>query len=166
MNKVFVAIFFILVIACYNVQLVISYPDLKSYAAVLVGTSGALFTIMGIWIAFLYPNISASLKDSSVIPADFSVNGEETLRLKTVVVVIVISALVLIASLSLFVVSSFLDVKVEMIGALSLSRIITFFALVFSLCLFFGIYKVILVSVDLVAVVEHGERKRKADRNA
>lgn len=48
MNKVFVAIFFILVIACYNVQLVISYPDLKSYAAVLVGTSGALFTIMGI----------------------------------------------------------------------------------------------------------------------
>lgn len=93
-------------------------------------------------------------------------NGEETLRLKTVVVVIVISALVLVASLSLFVVSSFLDVKVEMIGALSLSRIITFFALVFSLCLFFGIYKVILVSMDLVAVVEHGERKRKADRNA
>lgn len=166
MNKVFGVIFVVMAVACYSMQLVISYPDLKSYAAILVGTSGALFTIMGIWVAFLYPNIGASLKDSNVIPADFSVNGEETLRLKTVVVVIVISALVLIASLILFVLSSFLYVEVVTPVSLIVSRVVTFFALVFSLCLFFGIYKVILVSVDLISIVEHGERKRKADRNA
>lgn len=165
MRKTLIA-FLIAIGAAYFYGLTITYPDLKGYAAILTGTSGALFTIMGIWVAFLYPVLNESLKSPNVISADFSVNGEDTKRLKTVVVVIVISAIVLISSMSLFLISSIMDTEITTKTQEIANRCATSFALLITLCLFYGIYKVILVSLDLVEKFEGSERKRKADRNA
>lgn len=165
MNKILLALLIVIGVALYS-GIAMPYSDLKGYAAILTGTSGALFTIMGIWVAFLYPVINESLKSTNVIPADFSVNGEETRRLKTVVVVIVISAIVLTSSLFLFLISSFLDFEIKTAISKVTNQCITSFALIITLCLVFCIYKVILVSLDLIDIFEHGERKRKSDRNA
>ena len=166
MNKLSVTLVLVLSLACLSGGIAIPYSDLKGYAAIITGTSGALFTIMGIWVAFLYPSISDSLKSPNVIPADFSVNGEETKRLKTVVVVIVVSAVVLISSLFLFLISSLLDYEITTVVGRVVNQCVTLFALFMTLCLVFCIYKVILVSLALVDLFEHGERKRKSDRNA
>lgn len=165
MSRLYLTLIIALGLACFS-GIAIPYSDLKGYAAVITGTSGALFTIMGIWVAFLYPAINESLKSPNVIPADFSANGEETKRLKTVVVVIVISAIVLISSLFLFLISSVLDHEINTTIARVVNRCVTSFAFIMTLCLVFCIYKVILVSLALVELFEHGERKRKADRNA
>lgn len=65
----------------------------------LVAVAGAIFTIMSIWVAFLYPNILRTLKGENLVNADFSAGGEETSRLKQIISVIIQSALVMIFSI-------------------------------------------------------------------
>lgn len=72
----------------------------------LVGIAGAIFTIMSIWVAFLYPNVLKTLKGENLVNVDFSAGGEETLRLKEIISVIVQSATTMILSIIIMVVMS------------------------------------------------------------
>ncbi len=67
----------------------------------LVAIAGAIFTIMSIWIAFLYPNVLKSLKGENLVNVDFSGSCEDTTSLKEIVSVIVQSATTMIASILL-----------------------------------------------------------------
>ena len=76
------------------------YEDFKDYLSLLSGISGMVFTIMGIWIAFLYPNALSRLVDPrKVITVDFSETLLDTKRLENIVAAILKSAIVMTAAL-------------------------------------------------------------------
>ena len=88
--------------AAYYFNLQYAFVDLKAYVDILINVSGMVFTIMGIWIAFLYPNALSRLIDpKKVIVADFSESLTETKRLESIVGSVLKSGLVVVAILGL-----------------------------------------------------------------
>lgn len=78
------------------------YADLKSFLDVLLNVSGVVFTLMGIWIAFLYPNALARIVGPrTVITADFSEGREEYVRLTAIVGSVLKSAFVVLIIMAL-----------------------------------------------------------------
>lgn len=77
--------------------IVYAYTDFKDFISALIATSGMVFTIMGIWIAFLYPNAIARIVSENIEPADFTEGREETKRLEKIVAAVLISAVVAFA---------------------------------------------------------------------
>jgi uncharacterized membrane protein len=77
-----------------------SYSDYKDYLALLAGLSGMVFTIMGIWIAFLYPNaMSRIVSPERLVARDFSESRSDAKRLESIVGAVMISALIMLAIL-------------------------------------------------------------------
>jgi hypothetical protein len=75
-----------------------SFADFKACGDILFNVSGMVFTIMGIWIAFLYPNALSRLANPSKIEvADFSETLGETRRLEAIVGSILKSGVVAIS---------------------------------------------------------------------
>lgn len=72
----------------------VSYGDIKDYGGALLNVSGSVFTIMGIWVAYLYPDALVRITSSNVSSGDFSEARENSSRLKTMVGSIITSALV------------------------------------------------------------------------
>lgn len=73
-------------ILCYFFELNITYSDYKDYCTILLAVSGMVFTIMGIWIAFVYPNAIKRLQDPEKIKiADFTRTLQDTRRLESIV---------------------------------------------------------------------------------
>lgn len=99
---------YLLILACAiylinNFSLTYSFNDLKDYMNVLLGISGMVFTIMGIWIAFLYPNALSRIVDPNKIKtADFTESLLETKRLENIVGSVLKSALVMSCVMFLF----------------------------------------------------------------
>lgn len=94
---IFTAIFFALAI---NIPINYRYDDYKDFINILVSISGMIFTIMGIWIAFLYPNALSRLANPDKIAAvDFSETLEDTRRLENIVAAVLKSALVMMVAL-------------------------------------------------------------------
>lgn len=81
----------------YIYKIPYSYTDFKDYGYTMLTISGMIFTIMGIWIAFIYPNAILRLQDPEKIKtADFSRTLQDTRRLETVVGSVMTSAAVAI----------------------------------------------------------------------
>lgn len=81
----------------YKIPISYKYSDLNSYAAVLMGVSSMVFTLMGIWIAFLYPNALQRLMDPETVEnSDFSTSLSETKRLEGLVGSVLRSAFVVV----------------------------------------------------------------------
>lgn len=79
-----------------------SYADFKAYLDLLMNVSGMVFTLMGIWIAVLYPNALSRLLDpEKVLIADFSESLSETRRLENIVASVLQSGIVVVATLSI-----------------------------------------------------------------
>lgn len=84
--------FLLLSISFYND---ITYEDVEPIISILQNTSSMVFTIMGIWIAYLYPNaIMKIIRPNSEIEAIFSDEDEQRLRL--IVGVVALSAIVMV----------------------------------------------------------------------
>lgn len=80
------------------------YDDYKDFVNILISISGMIFTIMGIWIAFLYPNALSRLANPEKIAAvDFSETLEDTRRLENIVAAVLKSALVMMVVLGVFI---------------------------------------------------------------
>lgn len=97
MKEIFVALIISAVISwlCYNYSVSYTYSDFKDYGTNLLSISGMVFTIMGIWIAFIYPNAILRLQAPNKIKnADFTQTLEDTRRLEAIVGCILKSALV------------------------------------------------------------------------
>jgi H+/gluconate symporter-like permease len=95
----------IVVCICFLFQPKFTYSELKSYTDSLLNVSGMVFTMMGIWIAFLYPNALKRIVDSQkIFTADFSDTLSETKRLESLVASVLKSsiAIVVIILISLF----------------------------------------------------------------
>jgi hypothetical protein len=80
----------------YKFKILYYYSDIKDYLMLLVSIAGAVFTIMGIWIAFAYPNAFLKLRSTeNVINADFSENLKDTRRLEGLVLTVIQSIIVI-----------------------------------------------------------------------
>ncbi|TDX29845.1 hypothetical protein DFO67_10683 [Modicisalibacter xianhensis] len=91
------------------------FLDLKEYLLVLLAVSSMVFTLMGIWIAFLYPNALRKIVSPKQIEvADFSESLSETRRLEGLVGSVLRSSLVVIVIMAVFagkVLFSFFDME-------------------------------------------------------
>lgn len=93
----------ILLIIC---GLDINSDSISNILSLLVAIAGAIFTIMSIWVAFLYPNVLKTLKGENLINVDFSAGGEDTIRLKQIISVIIQSATTMIVAVILLILLS------------------------------------------------------------
>jgi hypothetical protein len=88
-------------LVAFNLPISYRSDDLKDYITQLTSVSGMVFTIMGIWIAFIYPNaLSRLVSPQKIADADFSENLLETKRLEKIVAAVLQSALVATGLLS------------------------------------------------------------------
>ncbi|EKT4540375.1 hypothetical protein QEM15_002545 [Pseudomonas putida] len=97
MKELFVALFVSVITAwiCHKYDIRYTYSDFKDYGSNLLAISGMVFTIMGIWIAFVYPNAILRLQAPNKIKnADFTQTLEDTRRLESIVGCIMKSAFV------------------------------------------------------------------------
>ncbi len=80
-----------------------SYDDFKEYSNVLLNASGMVFTLMGIWIAFLYPNaLSRIVNPETIRTVDFSESLEETKRLEAIVGSVLKSAIIVLSIMLIY----------------------------------------------------------------
>lgn len=97
MKEILVALFVSVVTTwlCHRYGVSYTYSDFKDYGSNLLAISGMVFTIMGIWIAFVYPNAILRLQAPNKIKnADFTQTLEDTRRLESIVGCIMKSAFV------------------------------------------------------------------------
>jgi len=79
-----------------------SYLDLRNFLDVLLYTSGMVFTLMGLWVAFIYPSALVKITDpDTIMLADFTEAKKDTRRLEILVLSILRSALI-VASILVF----------------------------------------------------------------
>lgn len=79
------------------------YVDFKEFLLVLLAVSSMVFTIMGIWIAFLYPNALQRLMTSEKVEnADFGESLSNTKRLEGLVSSVMKSALIVTVIMLIF----------------------------------------------------------------
>lgn len=97
------ALFFCAEFAFIYFDVSYSLADLKNYTDALLAASGMVFTLMGIWIAFLYPNALSRIVDPNKIKtADFSQALSETRRLENIVASVLKSAMSIVFVLVLY----------------------------------------------------------------
>lgn len=86
----------------YKLNIIYKFDDFKEYATILINSSGMVFTIMGIWIAFLYPNALSRIVNPNIVTADFSESLQETKRLEAIVGSVLKSAIVVLMVMLIF----------------------------------------------------------------
>ncbi|MCQ4314906.1 hypothetical protein EA797_06720 [Stutzerimonas zhaodongensis] len=83
----------------YKLGINFSTVGIQKTSDITLSISGMIFTIMGVWIAFIYPNAILRLKSKKLEPTDFTENEEEKERLGRIVGSIIQSSLVATAIL-------------------------------------------------------------------
>lgn len=78
----------------YSFRVDIGFKDVEPILSILQNTSAMIFTIMGIWIAYVYPNAVLKIIQPSSVAAIFS--DEDLKRVRLLVGVVVFSALILV----------------------------------------------------------------------
>lgn len=71
----------------------IKATEIEPIFSILQNTSGMIFTIMGIWIAYIYPNAILRITQPSKIEALFS--GDDEKRVKLLVKIVILSAVII-----------------------------------------------------------------------
>jgi hypothetical protein len=98
---VFLFFFFIYIFKYFDISY--TFDDFKEYVNILLNASGMVFTLMGIWIAFLYPNaLSRIVNPEKIKTVDFSQSLEETKRLESIVSSVLKSAIVVLSIMIIY----------------------------------------------------------------
>jgi hypothetical protein len=124
----YLAIFIVSIYLFDHYSIDYSFGDFKEYTTSLLAVSGMVFTIMGIWIAFLYPNALNRIVDPDKIKtADFSSTLQETKRLEAIVgsvlksAVIVLCVSQLLLAKIIFYETAFYELNAGLIKTIALS---------------------------------------------
>lgn len=138
-------------------------PDtISGILGLLVPVAGAIFTIMSIWVAFLYPNVLKTLRGENLVNADFSADGEDTTRLKEILSVIIQSALTMISSIIILIASSSIQgfsFKAQEI----LTEAFQFGLLYFSGLQITALISTIIINMSFIGALEKQRKKRAKD---
>lgn len=148
---VYIALAIALSCAAYFAPIDYSYDDFKEYTNVLLNASGMVFTLMGIWIAFLYPNaLSRIVAPETIRTVDFSESLEETKRLEAIVSSVLKSAIIVLSIMLIYLakillykqnvyyenVALFKSIAVSLVTILSLLQIEAIWHVMFSNIMF------------------------------
>ncbi|MBW3777400.1 hypothetical protein GL272_10710 [Aeromonas veronii] len=85
------------ILVAYSCFEYVSYSGISSVMSVLQNISAAIFTIAGIWIAYIYPEAITSFTNPSKV--SLLKGTESTRRIESLVIIIFTSASVLVCSL-------------------------------------------------------------------
>lgn len=81
----------------------LSFNNVKDVVGTLQSISAAIFTIVGLWVGFLYPNAIQSIVNDNV---EYIKNSKDVPRIEKLIYVIVISALVMLGTLVFYTLKS------------------------------------------------------------
>lgn len=144
-----VAVIGIITFVSYKFHFEISFAEVEPLISILQNTSVMIFTIMGIWIAYIYPNAVLRIVQPKKVVAIYS--EDDVSRVKLLVGVVILSAFIL-SMLVLGVVIKTFIVKTEFYT--NHDGFFTFTAIWFLLALtyaqLFCIYVVIASSVNFI----------------
>lgn len=102
---------FIFTALLWNIKIEYSTQSLKEYLIFLSTVSGMIFTIMGIWVAWIYPNALKRLMISDKLTiADFSQSKLESRRLESIIASMLASLLV-VATIIIIIFLLLLDIQ-------------------------------------------------------
>lgn len=105
----YVSFLCLLTLIFFHFNFKFEYSDFVNYFNSLLLVSSMIFTIMGIWIALIYPNALHRILNPTVVEtADFSAELEDTKRLEGLVASVLRSALVAMLIVLIFLVKPFL----------------------------------------------------------
>lgn len=152
-----------LVLLIFDIDIKIN--SVSTILGVLVGIAGAIFTIMSIWVAFLYPNVLKTLRGENLVNADFSAGGEDTTRLKQIVSVIIQSALVMIFAVLALLAAASLDAFSYKVRWLIQAGVQ--FLVVYLCCVqISALASTILINYSFIDILERHRKKRAKDHDA
>ncbi|WP_370279526.1 hypothetical protein [Pontibacterium sp.] len=97
MLEVFVLL--VIIVVCSLSAGDVQFDDIKNVIGSLQAISAAIFTIVGLWVGFLYPNAIASIAKDDV---SYIANTGDANRIENLVVVISVSALVMLSTLFVY----------------------------------------------------------------
>ncbi len=89
----------LIAIASYWLKDNVGYDDIKDILGVLQNISAAIFTIVGLWIGFLYPNAIASIVNDDI---DYIKNTKDAPRIEKLIYVVITSAVVMLSILFVY----------------------------------------------------------------
>ncbi|EMA0459361.1 hypothetical protein U1712_003275 [Enterobacter hormaechei subsp. hoffmannii] len=92
-------ILLLIALASYWLKDNVNYNDIKDILGVLQNISAAIFTIVGLWIGFLYPNAIASIVNDDV---DYIKNTKDAPRIEKLIYVVITSAVVMLSILFVY----------------------------------------------------------------
>lgn len=95
-QKINMVIFLIIIVLVYLTYEKVVINDVKDIISTLQSISAAIFTIVGLWVGFLYPNAIAGVVNDNV---DYIKNTKDAPRVEKLIYVIIISALVMMSTL-------------------------------------------------------------------
>lgn len=138
----------------------LSFKDVEPLISILQNTSAMIFTIMGIWIAYVYPNAVLSIVQPSKVTALFS--EEDLERVKLLVGVVILSAFIL--ALLVFGVS--VKTLITKTGLFARNETLfagagVFFLLTITYAQLFCIYAVIASSVNFIIDLKNLKTKQR-----
>lgn len=156
-------IFLVVLLLSVLLKLNLSYDTVKDYLSNLLVVSTMVFTLMAIWIAYLYPEALDKIKDEEdkVENVDFSEAQAKLRRLEFIVASVFKSAIVAIIVMGIFLFKAifenvtYLQQVIPYIHTLAPSVLISTFILQFE-----AVYSV--VQANMIFINElHGRKERK-----
>ncbi|MGP6473648.1 hypothetical protein [Rahnella aceris] len=91
-----IVVFALAVFISFNVYNKVEFNDVKDVLNTLLGLSASIFTIVGLWVGFLYPNAINSIVNDDI---SYIKNEQDSPRIEKLINVIIISALVMLGIL-------------------------------------------------------------------
>jgi len=83
----------------------ISFDSIKDVLGMLQTISAAVFTIIGLWLGFIYPNAITSIVNDDV---SYIASTKDAERVESLVYVIIVSAIVMLSTLFIYVIKALL----------------------------------------------------------
>ncbi len=98
-----------MLVLCFVISVIFykefSYNDAKDILSVLINLSASIFTIVGLWVGFLYPNAMSSIVNDDI---SYIKNEKDSPRIERLVYIIIISASIMVGILFLYLVRAML----------------------------------------------------------
>lgn len=140
----------------------INAADIEPVFSILQNTSGMIFTIMGIWIAYIYPNAILRITQPSKIEALFSDDDEK--RVKLLVSIVVLSAVIITCVLIISVIRPFFIHSVYLLNHMPLVKSAgLFITLLLSYGQIFCLYVVIVSCVNFITDLRNKKTIKELD---
>lgn len=93
----------IIAILIYFLKDSLRFGDIKDVVGTLQNISAAIFTIVGLWVGFLYPNAIQGIVSDNI---DYIKNTKDVPRIERLIYVIIVSALVMLGTLVFYIVKA------------------------------------------------------------